>query len=123
MKHLALAFLIAIAMGQGTIAYAQHPLIGTYTGSYEGPITFGVRLVIVSVDSGGNVRGTATVFDGTCKGTYPMEGKYAGNKLAMWDRGVGDHSDDCRFGFDVVPEGSKLVGAIKVRGWPIEMSK
>lgn len=122
MKRLALALFIAITMGQGTITYAQDSLIGTYTGTYTGPIEFGVKLIIASV-ANGVVKGTANVFDGACQGTYPMEGKYDGNKLAMQDKGKGDHLDDCRFGFKAVHEGNKLVGTINRRGWPIEMSK
>ena len=122
MKHLSLALFTAISMGHGAITNAQDSLIGTYFGTYEGPLIFRMKLVITSVEKG-VVKGTATVFNGACQGTYPMEGTYDGNKLVMLDKGKGEHPDDCRFGFNTVHEGNKLVGKIGGPSWPIEMSK
>ena len=130
MKRLALASMIAITMGHGTITYAQDSLVGTYKGNFTvpsniGDIQIGVQLIIASVEDG-VVKGTLTQYGfgsgGACAGNYPMEGKYDGNKLVMRATAKGGRAGDCGFGFDVVQEGNKFVGKTG-SGRPIQLSK
>ena len=128
MKRLALAFLIAISMGHGTITYAQDSLVGTYNGSYtypggrgHSPISATVQLIIASVENG-VAKGTATTFQNASAGEYPMEGKIDGNKLTMKSTAKGGRTGDCTFGFNVTQEGGKFVGTTG-SGYPLQLSK
>ena len=127
MKRLALASLLAIAMGHYSIACAQDSLVGTYKGNNTGPgcpgdVQVEVQLVIASVEKG-VVKGTVTQFSkGGCAGEYPMEGTYDDNKLVMKSTGKGGRAGDCDFGLNVALEGNKLVGT-NVGGRPIQLSK
>jgi len=127
MKHVALASFIAITMGHGTITYAQESLVGTYTGSYTvpvsgyGPQQVGMQLIIASVENG-VVKGAATVYRLSCKGNYPMEGKYDGNKLVMKSTAKGGVAGDCIIALNVVQEGNKLVGKTG-SGAPLQLSR
>jgi len=126
MKRLALAFFISIAMGQGTITYAEDSIIGTYTGSYEGiwgsnNEQVGVKLIIASVENG-DVKGTATLQSPRCGGDYPMAGSYDGHKLIMKATARGGPAGDCFFLVKAVQEGNKFVGTT-VRRLPIELSR
>lgn len=127
MKRLALASLIAISIGHGTITYAQNALVGTYRGSYPvftsmGGVQVGVQLIIAS-DENGIVKGTATTYSKhPCAGTYPMEGKRDGNNLVLIATAKGGRAGDCSFRLNLAQEANKLVGTTGL-GNPIELSK
>jgi hypothetical protein len=93
--------------------FARDTVVGTYTGSYEvhgaTKSRFGVTLAIASVE-GGKVKGTATLHDGPCQGSYPVEG-------FVKDKGIGVRAiqksgaaGDCGFGFKGTIDGNRLVG-------------
>ena len=132
MNRFALVSFMAIAVGHGAFAYAQD-LLGSYSGSltyhrgHGGEGQAGVQLFITSVD-GDVVKGTATVYSGDrfpCRGDYPMEGNYEGNKLTMHETQKGGPTSDCIFRFIVVHDGNKLQGTRGTTGsgLPIWLSK
>ncbi len=131
MKHLALAFVIAVSIGNGSTVHAQESLIGKYTGTFtytggsSGPRQLGLELDVATEDNGvvkGVVRLTTA---GPCAGTYPMAGKLQDNKLIMRSTAKSGAAGDCSFSFNAVREGNKLVGTTGTRGdgRPLQLSK
>jgi hypothetical protein len=95
-------------------AVAQDALVGTYKGSYEvqstkGHHRFGVTRAIASVEAG-RVKGTATLHDGPCQGSYPVEGMVQDTSIGVRAVGKGGPAGDCGFGFKGKVDGNRIVG-------------
>lgn len=120
MKRLVIACFMTAAVV--AVAQPQDSLLGTYTGAYTHPsgARLGLRLVITTADND-RIKGTAILYDGPCRGQYPMEGKFEDNKLVMKATARGPTAD-CFFSFTVMREGNKLVGEAGPR-WPLQLSK
>ena len=121
MKGLVTVFLLTTALV--AVAQPQDTLVGTYAGNFTAPPAFVVtfELIITTVEKD-VVRGAAKIFKGVCSpGEYSMEGKLTGHKLIMKSTSPG-RTADCGFGFEVVREGNKFVGATG-NGLPLEFSK
>ena len=116
---------LAWALTAPVSLHAQDALIGTYSGSFLYPGTYGetplgVKLVIASVE-GTAVKGTVHLNSrGACAGDYPMQGKLADSKLLL--RGKGGKSGDCPLVMNLVPDGNKLVGTVGDK-YQIELRK
>lgn len=111
----------ATAVTSAPVAAPDESLLGTYTGNFLGweplNIYVGMKLVLSSVDAKGIVKGTATVYDGPCAGTYAMQGRVQGDEVGV--RGTGGGCD--RFGFRAKREGNTLVGTVGDR--PLHLYK
>ncbi|HTE15482.1 MAG TPA: hypothetical protein VK642_10435 [Burkholderiales bacterium] len=112
------AFAIGAAICAISIsAFAQNNLVGKWGGSFEftggsrdkRPI--GVDVEITSVE-GDVVKGVARNYALTCGGEYQIAGKLEGNDLRMASPQTGGGTNDCRFGFRVVVDGTKMTGKI-----------
>lgn len=94
-------------------AFAQDSLVGSYRGSYEvqgGRVArFGITLAITSVE-GGRVKGTGTLHDGPCRGSYPVEGFVKDAAIGLRAIEKGGPAGDCTFGFKGKVDGNRLVG-------------
>jgi hypothetical protein len=112
MKIPVCSLLFALSAVAGA-AFAQSALVGTYRGSYEvdskGRQRFGVTLAIASVE-GGKVKGTATLHDGPCRGSYPVEGFVKDTAIGVRALQKGGAAGDCTFGFKGKIDGNRLVG-------------
>ena len=96
------------------VACAQDALVGTYRGSYavqttKGHLRFGVTLAITGVEDG-KVKGTATLHDGVCRGSYPVEGLVKDGGIGVRATQKGGPAGDCGFGFKGKIDGNRLVG-------------
>jgi hypothetical protein len=96
------------------VAFAQDSIVGSYNGNYEvqtirGQQRWGVTLAIASVEDG-KVKGTATLHQGGCQGSYPVEGSVKGNVIGVRATEKGGPAGDCSFGFKGKVEGNRLVG-------------
>lgn len=97
-------------------------LVGTFKGSFLGyeplHIYIGLMLVIHDVSSVGVVKGTLTVYQTSCAGTYRMQGRYHANELRI--RAL---DGPCLpYGFVLTHEGNQLSGT-NARGAPIQLIK
>jgi hypothetical protein len=95
------------------VAFAQDA-VGTYTGSYEvqstkGHHRFGVTLAITSVEDG-KLKGTGTLHDGPCRGSYPVEGFVKGGGIGVRAIQKGGPAGDCGFSFKGKIDGNRLFG-------------
>ena len=119
------AMALALALTAPLSLHAQDALIGTYSGSFLYPGTYGetphgIKLVVASVE-GTAVKGTVHLNSrGACAGEYSMQGRIEDNKLAL--RGRGGKSGDCPLVLDLVPAGNKLVGMVGAK-YQIELRK
>jgi hypothetical protein len=104
---------LLFALCAAGVAFAQDALVGSYNGSYEveskGRQRFGVTLAIASVEDG-KVKGTATLHDGPCRGSYPVEGFVKGTGIGVRAIQKGGAAGDCGFGFKGKIDGNRLVG-------------
>jgi hypothetical protein len=105
---------LLFALFAAEAAFAQGTVVGTYNGSYEvestnGRHRFGVTLAITSVE-GGKVKGTGTLHDGPCRGSYPVEGFSKDTALGVRGIEKGGPAGDCTFGFKGKVDGNRLVG-------------
>ena len=74
-------------------------------------MNIGVDLEITSVE-GNTVKGVARNYAQNCGGEYQMAGKLDGNNLGMASAQSLGAAGDCKFGFRVVVEGTKMTGKI-----------
>ena len=108
---------------------AQHPLIGTYNGTYIVKVSnidrpMGLALEISAVD-GNAVKGKATRMSNvgrpTCNGNYPMAGTLKGDALDLRSTKLGGPTGECRMRLRLAVDGNKLVGTMN--GVRAELSK
>lgn len=97
-------------------------LVGTFKGSVLGyeplHVYIGMMLVIREVNNIGVVKGTLTIYQFSCAGTYQMQGRYMGNELRI--RAL---DGPCLpYGFILTHEGNQLSGT-NARGFPIQLIK
>jgi len=122
MKSFGAASLVACLIC--TLAYAQQPIVGKYSGKVDNPRGRGgggnVDLVITSVDDG-VVKGTSKSYQGKCADEYPLEGQLEDKKLTLKATKVGRLAD-CIIRYDLTVEGNTLVGT-QSDGLPIKFSK
>ena len=113
---LALAVGFVLSIGS-TYLYAQHALVGKYTGNYSGvdmrqrPMQYGVTLEITSVD-GEALNGTMSrqAGFGACRGESPAEGNYKENKIEFKMSAETRVAGCGQAKFTGVVEGNSLVG-------------
>jgi hypothetical protein len=96
-------------------AFAQENLLGKWSGSYvytgTTDMNIGLDLEITSVE-GNVVKGVAKNYARACAGDYQMSGKIDGAILGMLSTNSGGAKGDCKLGFRVTVEGSKMTGKI-----------
>jgi hypothetical protein len=96
-----------------TLVFAQD-LVGKYAGSFQRDPranTIGLALDITGAE-GGKLKGTITISTkGACRGTFPIEGTYDGNKIQTKTPTGGGAASDCgERAISGVVEGNRLVG-------------
>ena len=124
--RLTVAITMAVGMMAPALVSAEESIIGKYTGDFimstsRGPIRTGLGLVLDRAE-GGVVKGTATIFDWSCAGDYPMEGTFREGKMQLRSTAKGGRAGDCSLRLNLAVDGGRLTGTTG-SGQPVQLSK